>query len=126
MGTQTIDTNVLVRFLINDIPLQQSLAREWLEEAKSGKRDIFVPSLVVAESIFVLKKFYKMGYWEIFEAVEALVNERWLKVENREVLNLALSFFAKGKHFVDSYLLALKQMFGYEILTFDKKLKKIN
>ncbi len=119
-----VDTNVLVRFLINDISDQRTKAREWLKDAEAGKLNIFVPALVVAETVFVLRVSYKMPFFEISEALEALVNERWLEVEDRELVNLALKFSADGRHFVDSYLLALNQIFGYEILTFDKKLKK--
>jgi|SRR3989344_3199527 len=124
MPNYLLDTNVLVRFLIGDVPDQRIQAKRWLEEAKSGKRKIFITNLVVAEAVFVLRRSYKMAFPWISEALKALVNEHWLQVENRELLNTALGFLADGKHFVDSYLLAMNRTLGYGILTFDKKFKK--
>lgn len=124
MQIQVLDTNVLVRFLVRDIPDEYSLAEAWFKEAESGQREVFIPAMVVAESVFVMGSAYKKPFGEIAEALRIFISQKWLKVEHRELLDDALEFYGTGKHFVDSYLLALKRTFGYEILTFDKKLKK--
>lgn len=123
---EVLDTNVLVRFLVGDVPAQQKLAEKWLAEAEAGHRHIFVPSLVIAETAFVLESFYKKSLAEIAEALGVVIGQRWLRVEQRELLERTLKFYAKGQHFVDSYLLATRQILGYGILTFDKRLHKQN
>ncbi len=122
--TEILDTNVLLRFLVGDNEAQQELAREWFLEAEQGKRKIVISSLIVAEAIFVLESFYKKSRADITSALEVFLSQRWLQVEEREILLMALSFYAQGDHFVDSYLRGASLVKHLGILSFDKKLQK--
>ena len=122
---EVLDTNVLLRFIVGDNEAQQKQAEQWFREAEAGKRKIVVVPLVVAEACFVLESFYKKQREEIAQAVEVFVGQRWLQVENREALLNLWPWYAKGFHFVDSFLLAWSQAQGARVLTFDEKLKKL-
>jgi predicted nucleic acid-binding protein len=124
MQTQVLDTNVLVRYLVRDVPEQYHQAERWFKEAESGDREIFITAPVIAETVFVLQSIYQKSFTDIAEALRIFINQRWLKVEQRELLDDTLEIYGKGKHFIDSYLLAMKRTFGFDILTFDKKLKR--
>lgn len=121
-----VDTNVLLRFLVGDEPRQQAQARQWFKEAESGKRMLVVVPLVVAESCFVLETFYKKPRQEIASAFEVLLSQRWLAVEDRDVLLGLWSHYCQGLHFVDSFLLAKARVRKGRVLTFDVKLGKKN
>ncbi len=124
MSNSFLDTNVLVRFLVGDIPRQQVQAEQWFKQAEQGKRSIMVSALVIAETVFVLESFYKQSRDSIADALEVFVGQRWLRVEEREVLLQLWPWYRKGLHFVDSYLRAIIGSKGGEILSFDKKLLK--
>lgn len=124
--SEILDTNVLLRFLVGDNPGQKERAEKWFAEAETGKRKIIVVSLIVAETIFVLESFYKKSRADIVNALEIFLSQRWLQVEEREVLLTALSFYKQGAHFVDSYLRSLSQTRHASILSFDRGLKKAN
>ncbi|MEK7541588.1 MAG: PIN domain-containing protein [Patescibacteria group bacterium] len=117
-----LDTNVLVRFLVGDNEAQQRRAAQWLKEAAAGRRTVIVSTLVIAEACFVLESFYKRPRGEIADALEVFLAERWLRVEDREVLLGVWPWYRRGAHFVDSFLRAKAQVEGAEILTFDKGL----
>ena len=119
-----LDTNVILRFLVGDNKEQQKLAIKWFKESESGKREIFVPSIVVAEASFVLETFYKKSRAEIAEALEVFLSQRWLKVEKREVLVGLWIWYRLGFHFVDSFLLSWSKINKYQVLTFDKQILK--
>ena len=85
-----LDTNVLVRYLVGDVKAQQEKAVFWFQEARSGKRKILVKPIVVAETCFVLEKFYKKTRSEIAESLGVVLCQRWLKVEDRSSLLGAL------------------------------------
>ncbi len=121
---EILDTNVLVRFLVGDNILLQKRAGRLLKEAEEGKRAIIVPVIVVAEACFVLESFYKRPRAEIADAFEVFLSERWLDVEDRDVLLEVLRWYRQGIHFVDSFLIAKAHAEGARILTFDKKLSK--
>ncbi|MDP3740750.1 MAG: PIN domain-containing protein [bacterium] len=122
--TEILDTNVLLRFLVGDIPAQKKQAEQWFFEAEQGEREIVVTSLVVAETIFVLEGFYHQSRRKISEAMEIFLSQRWLTVSEREVLLTALRPYRKKAHFVDAYLIASRLVNHVGILTFDKALKK--
>ncbi len=124
MITSLLDTNVLVRFLVEDNATQKEKAAQWFKEAEQGKRAIVVTPIVVAETSFVLESFYKLERNAIADALEAVVSQRWLDVRERILLVHLWSFYRKGFHFVDSYLRAWVSAHEGELMTFDKKLKK--
>jgi predicted nucleic acid-binding protein len=119
-----LDTNVLIRFLVGDHPDHQHQAEKWFHEAEHGKRSIVIIPLVIAEATFVLESFYKLQRQEISDALEVFINQRWLKVEERNTLRGLWSHYRSGLHFVDSYLLSRAKLFDEAFLTFDKELEK--
>lgn len=122
--SEILDTNVLLRFLVGDDPGQKEQVEKWFAEAEAGQRKIIVAPLIIAEAIFVLESFYKKSRADIVSALEIFLSQRWLQVEEREVLLAALSFYQQGDHFVDSYLRSYGQVRHTAILSFDEKLRK--
>ena len=119
-----LDTNVLLRFLLEDNAAQHAKAAQWFGEADAGKRKIVVTPLVIAEASFVLESFYKHPKEKIADALEVFVSQRWLQVEERDVLLGLWQYYRKGLHFVDSYLRSWTALRGGSILSFDKELNK--
>ncbi|GEM_PF-180879 len=124
MKREILDTNVLLRFFVGDEALQQKEASLWFSEAEKGKRKIVLNSLVVAEATFVLESFYKKDRKEIAEVFEVFISQRWLDVPERDVLLGLWSWYIKGLHFVDSFLLSWASLSDLAILSFDKPLKR--
>lgn len=125
MIVEQIDTNILTRFFIGDIRQQHRQAETFFREAELGKRKLKLTALVVAEVIYVLESFYKRLRPEIAQFLKVFISQKWLAVEERNILQNSWPWYLKGFHFVDSYLLACTRLKGEKILTFDKKLNKI-
>jgi len=125
MTVEQIDTNILTRFFIGDNRQQHRQAEAFFREAEMGKRKLKLTALVVAEATYVLESFYKRLRPEITQFLKVFISQKWLAVEERNILLNSWPWYLKGFHFVDSYLLARVRLNGEKILTFDKKLKKI-
>ncbi|MDH5769093.1 MAG: PIN domain-containing protein, partial [Nitrospirota bacterium] len=67
-----IDTNLLVRYLTGDDPRKAKAVDNLLSKAEKGELKIFIPSIVIAELVWVLESFYQMHSSEIAELVEAV------------------------------------------------------
>lgn len=119
-----LDTNVLVRFLVGDIKEQQKQALVRFHQAKEGSIRIIITPLVIAETCFVLESFYKKERQKIADVLEVFLSQRWLKVEDREILLGLWKWYKQGRHFVDSFLLSKAEIQENKILTFDQQLKK--
>jgi predicted nucleic acid-binding protein len=121
---ELIDTNVIVRYLVGDNRERYEQAKMIFSEAERGKRKILVKTVVVAEVCFVLKSVYKKTEEEIALAMEVFLAQKWLRVEERQVMLLMWKWYKENLHFVDSYLLACASLEKTKIITFDHKLGK--
>ena len=124
MKHEILDTNVILRFLVGDVPVHQRQAEEWFEEARRKKRMIVVVPLVIAEACFVLESFYKKGRDEIADALETFVSQRWLNVDSKRELIRLWPWYRQGLHFVDSFLMAWSQVHFGDVLSFDQRIIK--
>ena len=121
-----LDTNALLRYLVRDEESQYQQAVGWLKDAAGGKIKIIIPTIVVAETCFVLESFYKKQRDEISDSMVVFLSQRWMTVPDRDILLSLWDNFKNGLHFVDSFLLSWAEQKNYKLLTFDKKLKKKN
>lgn len=124
MIASILDTNVLLRFLVKDNVVQYGQAQQWFKEAEDGKRKIVIVPIVVAEACYVLASFYGQSRDSIADMLEVFVSQRWLQVEERDILLGLWQYYRKGWHFVDSYLRAWAELRSGFIISFDKALNK--
>ena len=119
------DTNAVLRYILRD-NIQMADA---VEEVLS-KEDCLIPVEVIAETVYVLSKVYKIEREPIKQAIEMITNIDNHIIEHQNVVIHALNVHASSKlDFVDCLLVGYSKVKGYEIFTFDKKLKsqlKIN
>lgn len=91
-----LDTNVLVRYLMQDDPAQSAVATR-LIEALTPESPGFVPMVVVVELVWVLSSAYDLGRGSVTEALEGLLRTRELVVEGAEMVWRALRLFRGSK-----------------------------
>ena len=110
-----VDANVILRYLLNDIPEQAESASSVI-----GSGAFTLPE-IVAEVVYVLVRLYNVPREEIKDIVSPVFDE--IQIENKDVVVKALATYSETKFdFVDSLLLSRKSLLGDEIFTFDKKL----
>lgn len=119
-----VDTNIIIRFLVEDQAEQLNQAKTWFSQAREGELNLVIEPIVVAESCYVLESFYKIKKSEIAEKFQILLGQRWLQVNQRKVLENLWPFYLDGLHFVDSFLLSWSRVHGQSILSFDQGLIK--
>src|SRR3989338_9800213 len=106
MESSTLDANVFLRFLLDDIPSQAKEAANILIKAKSGKLRIFVPQIIIFEILFALDKYYKFPKTEVTEKVGTLLATSYLNIEDRTVFQEALEIYkSKNIDFVDCFFI---------------------
>lgn len=120
-----LDTNVLIRFLVGDHQAHQQQAQRWFKAAELGEYSIVVMPLVIAEACFVLESYYKQSRRSIADAMEIFVSQRWLRVQERDIILQLWPDYRRGLHFVDSYLRAWVKVHGGKAMSFDKQVIKV-
>lgn len=70
---KAVDTNVLVRFLVQDDETQAQIATSLLNDAETLKQPLFVSNVVVLELMWVLRSVYRIARktlkGEVFRAI---------------------------------------------------------
>lgn len=117
----SIDTNVLLRLLLQDVPHQHVAALGLL---KGTNGQLHVADAVFIETAFVLERHYKFARQAISEAFEVLVAMAELNF-NRPLIHGAMPLFVKhpALSIEDCCLAMYAELNNAEPLwTFDKKL----
>lgn len=123
MSAGSLDTNALLRYLLEDIPEQHELVRRLLARSRS---EFMVADTAFIELAFVLERHYGLRRADIALAIENLLAMERLSC-NRVLLGAALEVFTAhpGLSFEDCYLAAHAELNDAEPLwTFDKKLSR--
>lgn len=118
-----IDTNLLVRYLTDDEPQKAKAVDTLLNRASKGELKILIPSVVVAELVWVLESFYKLAAAEITELVESILNTPGVDIQDKSIIKAALNIY-RGKEIdlVDAWIIEFAKAKGANrIYTFDKK-----
>lgn len=114
-----IDTNALLRFLLNDIPLQ---ARR-VEHLLNTEGEIFIPVVVFTELDYVLRKGYNFARASIVVALRRL-----LALEHTSTANFVLEaidlYSQSSLDLANCLITAEARVKNADLFTFDKKLLK--
>lgn len=116
-----LDTNVLVRYIMQDDPVQAAQATD-LIETLSETRPGFVTLVSVVELVWVLGSCFDLQRPQLVMALEALLQTRELVVERADVVWRAVRQFRDSNgDFADCLIARLAAAAGCErTMTFDK------
>jgi predicted nucleic-acid-binding protein len=118
-----IDTNVLVRLVVNDDPAQALVAKEGVA------RGAWVSHLVMAESAWVLTGNFGLSRAELVNTIETLLTHPNIAFEDANVVRAALQQFRQRRavDFSDCLILEIARKAGHRPLaTFDRDLAKLD
>ena len=118
-----LDTNVLIRYLTQDDPVQSAKASEILERRLTPKNPGFVSVVAMAETVWVLERAYGLTAQEIATAVERLLQVEVLAIENEQEVFTAMVALKQGRgSFADALIAELGARAGCTgTLTFDQR-----
>ena len=90
-----LDTNVLVRYVMQDDARQAARATA-LIESFSAEEPGFVPVVTVVELVWVLAGSYGLARAQVAAALEALLRAKELVVERADIVTQSLRRYATG------------------------------
>ena len=123
-----LDTNVLVRFLVQDDVKQGVLARELIRSTLAKGEPLFVPVTVMLELEWVLRSNFGFDKVQIIQTLSSLLAARELSFESETSVEVALALFGQNKaDFSDCIHIALSHAAGMTPMwTFDRAASKVN
>lgn len=120
---KSLDTNVLIRFLVNDDAYQAKAVRALFLKAEEERTVFFITSVVLLELLYVLGSVYEYHRHDIIDAVKSLISMKILAFENTDAVHDFLLFGKNSSVELDDLLIGyIAKESGCETtITFDKK-----
>lgn len=126
MITIGVDTNVILRFFLQDDEDLFNRAKELLSRGESGEIKIYLDDLVIAEVIWTLFSFYKQTRADISDRLIGLTNQKWISnPHKKQVLSALRLFQTTNISYIDAWLLVICRHRKFELSSFDAKLQKL-
>ena len=121
-----LDTNVLVRFLLDDDPVQSLRATALMGRLEQGSDSADLEDFVLAETVWVLEKGYGVPRAEIARLLGKIVNLAGVRCRGRHDIQDALSRFSITPcDIIDCLLAARARSRGLKVYSFDRDFKQL-
>jgi len=122
-----LDTNVLVRVLVQDDLLQLAMVRRLFERSAQAQEALFVPVTVALELEWVLRSNFKRPKDEVIDVLSGLLAVTELSFESEAAIEFALDAYqSSSADFSDCLHAEIASLAGHApIWTFDVKASKV-
>ena len=120
-----IDTNLIVRYLVQDHEKHARVAGRLFEACDRSELTIVVLPAVLAECVFVLESFYDRPRADIASALTRLISSPGIEISEATIHMDALNRYRKtNAHFVDCLIAAVAVAEDTPVATFDQDFRK--
>jgi predicted nucleic-acid-binding protein len=122
-----LDTNVLLRYLLQDDELQGTRAAKAISQAAVRNEPLLVSAIVLCEALWVLERSYGYDRNALGHVVDALLDTRGFELEHRAQVREALDDFRMSRaDFSDCLIGRIHDTLGCrQTLTFDRALRSV-
>ena len=120
-----IDTNVILRYLLNDHKSFTPKAIKFIQDVAKGLKTAELLSVVVVECVYVMEKFYEIPKNEIVDKISRILNIKGIINPNKSEILDALIKYEKSNADIVDCMLAAKSSPQRVVVSFDKDFKKL-
>ena len=123
-----LDTNVLVRYLAQDDPVQSVKATDLIERRLSKRDPGFISIVAMAETVWVLQRSYGLDDPAVAAVIERTLQADSLIVENEQQVFTAIIALREGRgSFAGALIGALGAKAGcIATMTFDQRASQLS
>ena len=118
-----LDTNVFIRYIVQDDPEQAQLASQIIENQCTVENPAFINEITLCEIVWVLKRAYRYDKTVILTIVQQLLNTQEIYISSQTEASLAYTDYQQGNaDFSDYFIARINKKFGCpHTFLFDKK-----
>ena len=122
-----IDTNILVRLIVDDEPKQAAAARDFIRDRCTPDDPGYISNIALAEVAWILARGYGYSRNDIADAIERVMETAQLQIESSSDVAAALADYRRGPAgFSDCLIGHLNRTAECtHTITFDRKAAKL-
>ena len=123
-----IDTNVLVRHLVQDDPRQSRVATQIITKQCTRESPGCINPIVLCELVWVLESAYGYSKATIINVIDKLLRTSQFRIEDAQSVWISFRMYQQGKvDFADCLLGTTNQLNGCDVtVTFDQAASKLD
>jgi len=121
MSKSIIDTNLLIRFLVEDDKLKASKVADLLV---SSEKKVLL-DIVFAEIVWLLSSFYSLSKEDIVQKLRSIIHAKSIYCDKKLFDGVLSLWEANNISFVDAYIAAKAETDNLVIYSYDKDFDKI-
>ena len=120
-----LDTNLVVRLIVQDDPAQSRVVERLLIRARRDQEALFIADVVLCELVWVLTRRYQQTRSRIADTLDVLLRTELVVVADEGVASRAVTAYRGGRGDFADYLIREQAMAheAIEVVTFDRTLK---
>ena len=120
-----IDTNVILRYLLNDHNRFSPKAKSFMQDIAGGLKKAELLSVVIVECVYVMEKFYEIPKNEIVDKLSRILNIKGIiNHAKSDILDALIKYENSNADIVDC-ILAAKSSPQCVVVSVDKDFKKL-
>jgi predicted nucleic-acid-binding protein len=123
-----LDTNVLVRHIMQDDPVQSPKATRIIERKLSEDLPGFISLATMLETAWVLENAFGLSKKQLALAIERMLQTSTFVIQNEREVHTAMMIFERGQGSFDDALIGALGLWAgcTSTLTFDKKASRLH
>ena len=114
-----IDTNLILRYLLNDHKRFSPKAKTFMQDVAEGLKKAELLSIVVVECVYVMEKFYEIPKNEIVDKLGRILNIKGIINPDKSAILEALLNYEKSTADIVDCILAAKSSPQRVVVSFD-------
>lgn len=120
-----LDTNVLLRFYLQDNKEQFEAVREVIQQIESGQHRPYVSAIVLLEMVYVLQKVYNVPKQNVLDIIDSVRRIRGVTILEKTKSALAVRFYQQHNVKFADCLIASQVPHDVTIVTYDREFTRL-
>ncbi len=123
-----LDTNIFIRYFEKDDDEKAFKTEELFKKIIDGQITCFTNTMVIAEIVWVLEKYYNWNKKDVCKNIELILNTPNIRILERNILKSATGIYKElNIDFIDAYDYAyIKANNSSMIYSYDRHFDKLN
>jgi predicted nucleic-acid-binding protein len=120
-----LDTNVLVRYLTDDDPVQSKRAADVIATATTRGERCFISAIVLCELAWVLRGAYRVSQADLIMTLDRILGTTQFVIGDKDSVRLALDAYRAGRADFADYVIGVLHLEAgcRKTVTFDRRLR---
>ncbi len=122
-----LDTNILLRHFLGDVPDQSARSTAYLLRIERGEFGIWTADSVIMETVFSLQRQYHIPKAQIRECLLPIINLPGVHLPHKRRLRDVFDIYVEqNMSFIDAYHAVVMRSQGLDtIVSFDRRIERI-